>query len=249
MNKLAVNKLFVKQIAGNRGANKKRGTRYGKGNNGQNARHPVKLGFNGSTIPFWKRFPKIGSMTNSTFHLYGTRRFQELDLSQFINKMDRVESLRLIRDEFNRPMIHTLDLFQSNILHKLVPTVILNGKPLKKPFHFVCQRISEGALKNIEQAGGAVTLAYHTKVGLSQLHKRYYLHYQQNQPELYLLHQLRKYTQVPPNFLVPMYQKENGYLNKEACDRLPNSGLYISYKQQHREEEKIDFKDVLNKSV
>eukprot|EP00835_Amoeboradix_gromovi_P005905 NODE_611_length_6023_cov_0.126435.p2 type:complete len:240 gc:universal NODE_611_length_6023_cov_0.126435:4253-4972(+) len=232
MQRIAVNTLKVKNQASNRTGNQYRNTRYGKGSNGQLARHHVKIGFNGSTIPFWKRFPKIGSLTNKNFELYGVHRFQTLNLTQFVLKMDRLDKIKLVYDSENRPMIHTLDLYQTNIIHKLVPLAVVNGTKLTKPIHLVTQRITASAAENIKNAGGTVTVVYNTKVGLDQLHKRVYLNYLKNQPESYLLHQLRKYSQVPPNFLVGKYNVENGYLNENHRKLLPQKGIYPCYIEQ-----------------
>eukprot|EP00834_Sanchytrium_tribonematis_P002876 NODE_98_length_20568_cov_1.409546.p7 type:complete len:266 gc:universal NODE_98_length_20568_cov_1.409546:13249-12452(-) len=234
MNRLSLNNLkSAVYQASNRTANKRRNTRYGKGSNGQKARHHVKIGFNGSTIPFWKRFPKIGSMVNDTFKLYGVRSFQSLTITQLVNKMDRMNDLKLLKDTEGRPLIHIVDLFERNLVHKLHPTTILNGIPLQKSIHLVVSRISEAAKQNIENAGGVVTIAYHTKVGLSQLHKRVYKSFQEDQPEAYLYHQLRNICEVPPKFLAGKYYEKDGYLNEERQKLLPLSGLYIAFKMQH----------------
>ena len=239
MQRIAHNTLKVKQQVSNRTGNQYRNTRYGKGSNGQLARHHVKIGFNGSTISFWKRFPKIGSMTNKTFECYGVKRFQSISLTQLALKMDRLSNIKMIKDHLDRPMIHMLDLYQTNIVHKLVPLAIVDGKRMEKPIHLVVHRITEKAKKNIEKAGGTVTLVFNTKVGLSQLHKRVYLHYLNNNPDAFLKHQLRKYAEVPPNYLVGKYTEDNGYLNDQQRKQLPLNGIYSCYTQQHKDAESV----------
>ena len=239
MQRIAPNTLRVKQIASNRTANQYRNTRYGKGSNGQLARHHVKIGFNGSTIPFWKRFPKIGSMTNRTFQIFGVRDFQTLSLSQLVLKMDRLDDLKTVYDTQKRPMIHLLDLYHKNIVHKLVPMSVIDGSPLTKPIHLVTNKISAAALENIKNAGGTVTIVYNTKVGIDQLHKRVYLNYLKDLPDNFMYHQCRKYAELPPNYLVAKYYEENGYLNEIQRKELPTTGIYSCYTQQHPEAEPI----------
>jgi len=123
-----------------RGAGTGNGKTAGRGHKGQNARSGggVRPGFEGGQMPIYRRLPKRG------FNNIFAKKYTEINVSD-LNKFE------------DGTVVDATLLKESGVISKILDGVVVLGRgEITKKITVKAARVTEGAAKKIEAAGGKV---------------------------------------------------------------------------------------------
>jgi large subunit ribosomal protein L15 len=129
-----------------RGTGTGKGCTAGKGTKGQNSRAGggTRLGFEGGQMPLFRRVARRG-FSNYPFR----KKYLVL----------KVEALEVFKDGdvVNRESLAAAGLISARAKDKMIPIKILAGGTIEKKLTVAVDKVSSGAAKLIEGAGGTIT--------------------------------------------------------------------------------------------